>query len=111
MVPIPELRYQSLNPIVPATFGAFNDGGGITFDEKQTVFLLDYLPSKLVPPEPVDPVLTGKIFGVEDVPGVDGGAVRAVVVSETRFEEATGQCLCRVGTLLSDRRRLSPMAR
>lgn len=62
MAPIPELHYQSLNPIVPATFGAFGDAGEIIFDKKQTVFLLDHLPSKLASPEPVDPVATGEIF-------------------------------------------------
>ncbi|MFW0873005.1 hypothetical protein [Rhodococcoides corynebacterioides] len=63
MAPIPELHYQSLNPIVPATFGAFDNARGVTFEKKQTVFLLDHLPTRLVAPESVDPVAAGKIFG------------------------------------------------
>lgn len=42
--PIPELHYRSLNPIVPATFGAVGKDEQFDFDEKQTVILLDHLP-------------------------------------------------------------------
>ena len=62
MVPIPELHYRSLNPIVPATFGVISEAGEINFNEKQTAILLDHLPSMLHSPEPVDPTTVGKIF-------------------------------------------------
>lgn len=63
MAPIPELHYRALNPIVPATFGAVGEGGQVNFDEKQTVILLDHLPSRLAAPTPIDPAVTGRIFG------------------------------------------------
>lgn len=63
MAPIPELHYRALNPIVPATFGAVGEGGTVTFDEKQTVILLDHLPARLSSPKPIDPAMTGRIFG------------------------------------------------
>lgn len=61
--PIPELYYRSLNPVVPTTFGAFGEGGRVTFDEKQTVILLDHLPARLASPKLIDAAVTGRIFG------------------------------------------------
>ncbi|MCV7346080.1 hypothetical protein [Mycolicibacterium rhodesiae] len=63
MAPIPELYYRSLNPIVPATFGAVGEGGQLNFDERQTVILLDHLPAKLAALATIDPAVAGRIFG------------------------------------------------
>lgn len=63
MAPVPELHYRSLNPIVPAAFGAVVAGGQVSFDTAQTAILLDHLPARLASVPSIDPVLVGRIFG------------------------------------------------
>ncbi|MCB0929945.1 MAG: hypothetical protein KDB70_19005 [Mycobacterium sp.] len=60
--PIPELHYRSLNPIVPATFGAVDIHGQVRFDEKQSAIVLDHLPTRLEQAPHVDPADAGNIF-------------------------------------------------
>jgi hypothetical protein len=63
MAPIPELHYRSLDPIVPAAFGAVGDGGQVSFDAGQTAILLDHLPARLTPLSPVNQATAGRVFG------------------------------------------------
>jgi hypothetical protein len=63
MAPIPELHYRSLNPIVPAAFGAVDDGGQLSFETGQTAILLNHLPARVASMEPVDPAGIGNVFG------------------------------------------------
>lgn len=61
-IPLPELRYQTLNPIIPAVFGAWTDTGALSFDEGQQAILLDHLPVQSATWEPVEPTSVANVF-------------------------------------------------
>ncbi|WP_168176698.1 hypothetical protein [Williamsia sp. 1135] len=61
-IPLPELHYKALNPIIPAAFGKQTDAGAISFDEGQQAIVLDHVPVQSVTWEPVDAVSVGNVF-------------------------------------------------